>query len=751
MGVYVKTQELRIHGVSGTPPRDMLYTDPVTSSPPSQGTKIYRDRPSDPDFEVSGFHWASLTSGSRATALWILLAPYALANAAGWMSGWRRDPTKPATEPISDQSWYLRFGRAAVRAASMALTALFVSQAFAAGVVIPMAWLETHNTFSLMWWEIQVGGLDPRVPLILLVTVISVLFFWLVAVVSTKTHYEEGAVSRIALLLNPSGEGMKCQTGDQPVENPETDPAGGAITDSKLWAVHPMLHRLRRLHFGIGITVIFLSLFVWTGVMAVPAALTVVLILIAGYAFATTYLPKTSLIWSLTSLFPLVSLGILLASGIAASTANPQQWPEANLHELTFGISGILGVFGFLSLTAGPLALGALVLATLFGGVLGTSIGLIVDTVLGTNILIEQGVGWSAVAMLGILIWLLAWGIGLAIFGGHREPEKGSTKPLPVSWFGVVGSLVIGFWSSLRRTIRGDAKPLSEESLLQKFALIVGRRVELEARMLFVASALYGMAAFIDVGILVWRHGRRVLATDGTVVAGFSGMLTTIGKGLTPEALDRFDPGLVNFAITIAVLGPGYFALRSLRKGWSDSDDGKGRRRQVGILWDLGSFWPRWFHPLAPPGYGPKAVEDLSAVLKGLPDDAVVGAHSQGSLIAAVAMQQSGHGRRFLTYGSQLGILYPRMFPNVGIPDLVAEVDDLSPGWINLWRCTDPVGGHYVQALGSRNWLVGTDSGHSRYELTPEYQSAREAAMSGDLNRPAQYDTKNCWDDPHIH
>ena len=114
--------------------------------------------------------------------------------------------------------------------------------------------------------------------------------------------------------------------------------------------------------------------------------------------------------------------------------------------------------------------------------------------------------------MLGILIWLLAWGIGLAIFGGHREPEKGSTKPLPVSWFGVVGSLVIGFWSSRRRTIRGDAKPLSEESLLQKFALIVGRRVELEARMLFVASALYGMAAFIDVGdpgMEAWASGTR--------------------------------------------------------------------------------------------------------------------------------------------------------------------------------------------------------------------------------------------------
>ena len=56
------------------------------------------------------------------------------------------------------------------------------------------------------------------------------LFFLLVAVVSTKTHYEKGAVSRIALLLNPSGE--RYEVSDRldhtASKNPETDPAGGA-------------------------------------------------------------------------------------------------------------------------------------------------------------------------------------------------------------------------------------------------------------------------------------------------------------------------------------------------------------------------------------------------------------------------------------------------------------------------------------------------------------------------------------------
>ena len=734
----------------------MLYTDPVTTDPPSQGTKIYRPPTLDPDFEVSGFHWGSLTSGSRATALWILLAPYALANAAGWMSGRRLKRTRRTKESVNE-SWAVKVGRTAVRAASMALTALFVSQAFTAAVVLPMAWLDTNETLSILWWEISLRGLDSRIPLLVLVMVVVALFFWLVTVVSTKTHYEENTVSRIALLLDPSGGAMKRKVGDVASKKPEADPAGAPITDPRLWAIHPMLHRLRRLHFGVGMSVISLSLFIWVGSIGTPFALLVLLALIAGFTIGTTYFPgsskasKSSTMWRLTSLFPLVSLGILLASVITALATSPEQWTDASLHEMTFGISGILGLFGFLSLAAGLLTLGALVLATLFGGVLGTSIGLIVDTVLGTKILIDQGVGWSAVAMLGMLVWLLAWVIGLALVAGHAEPEKGATKPLPMSWLGIVVRLTIGFWNSLLRTIRGDPKPPSEQGLVKKFALVVSRRVELQARMLFVASAFYGVFAFISVGILIWNHGSEVIDEEGTVVSGFSGVLTTIANGLSPEALNSFDTGLVNLAITIAVLGPGYFALRSLRSGWSDSEAGRGRRRQVGILWDLGSFWPRWFHPLAPPGYGPKAVSDLAKALEGLPSDAVVGAHSQGSLIAAVAMQQSGHGRRFLTYGSQLGILYPRMFPDVGIPDLVSEVDDLTAGWINLWRCTDPIGGHFVQALGSRNWLVGTGAGHSRYEMTPEYRSAREALMSGDLNRPPKYGTKNCWDEPHIH
>jgi hypothetical protein len=132
----------------------------------------------------------------------------------------------------------------------------------------------------------------------------------------------------------------------------------------------------------------------------------------------------------------------------------------------------------------------------------------------------------------------------------------------------------------------------------------------------------------------------------------------------------------------------------------------------------------------------------------------VLGAHSQGSLIAAVTLSQLNcrhHPKGFISYGSQLGRLYPGVFPGIGLRELTesmatAPMPDCIPGdeiegskqtprypvWINLWRDSDPIGGHYVTFLEAWedtgtppcNRLVDECFGHSGYERTTAYRES---------------------------
>ncbi len=77
-------KELRVHGVSGTPPEAMLYLGAVTYDQSKEHARVFRERTPD-DYDVEAYHWGSLTSGNWKTAYWVLLTPFLLANVAGWM------------------------------------------------------------------------------------------------------------------------------------------------------------------------------------------------------------------------------------------------------------------------------------------------------------------------------------------------------------------------------------------------------------------------------------------------------------------------------------------------------------------------------------------------------------------------------------------------------------------------------------------------------------------------------------------
>jgi hypothetical protein len=237
--------------------------------------------------------------------------------------------------------------------------------------------------------------------------------------------------------------------------------------------------------------------------------------------------------------------------------------------------------------------------------------------------------------------------------------------------------------------------------------------------------ALIGAIALLALA-LIWWTAQRIVGWIAILVPMSAGvLLLALDLGFLDISILRVDldlTTLVGVSIAVTVLLPGSFIVTSLVGGFRDAE----RRRKVGILWDVASFFPRWYHPLAPPAYGPYVVQKLKEELAEHPRD-VLSAHSQGAMIALVTLGQRDTvaPRAFLTYGCQLGAHYPSHFPTAGIPELVETVrEKLGPGrWISLWRPNDPLGGPVGGTVLDRE--VDEAVGHSRYEVTRSYDTAR--------------------------
>jgi hypothetical protein len=124
------------------------------------------------------------------------------------------------------------------------------------------------------------------------------------------------------------------------------------------------------------------------------------------------------------------------------------------------------------------------------------------------------------------------------------------------------------------------------------------------------------------------------------------------------------------------------------------------------------SFWPRSVHPFVPPPYSQFAVQSLRDRIRHhlgtcasedpptteVADVVIVEAHSQGSFISVAALlwlnPQELSRVGFLTFGSQLQVIFPRAFPAYTSYRVLTELDRALDGrWINLFRDTDPIAG----------------------------------------------------------
>jgi hypothetical protein len=591
--------ELRIHGASGTP-ADQMIGGPVEADarfPEEPSTVLL---PVGGDGTLLAYRWASQTSGSAASAMWLLLVPYMLINLAGW-----------ALPPASDRRH--RLSVAALRIAGLLLTLVF-ALVTANGVIGVGAYQVVRGATS---WETALA----------LGVAVSALLMGLLWFATTRADAARN---------------------DRPY--------------------------LRSPHIAVAL---------W-GV----------------WATAVTAAVETS-----EGANPIGTMWLLPAA-LAALTAAACLWH--GLEELTrlFGRVAVVAASVLLaSVVTRPLPAGADLPATLttIGGPLrGAVLAYVLSAVVVTAL------AWStetpdAGPVVGTLLALAgstgaAVGAGLVVLSGAAfgvRPAP-STEALAEAFFVgtmfVVAGAALHVWSHLepaeRRkerlfltlvSVRDDPRPL----------LLVVTAVTL-------ALAVVALGGFY--GILPWLAGvGAAAAVLGSAVVAFrmgfrAAAAVLIGLGAILAAVVAF--GVVGYGAlavgftlvipTVAVIVRVVGACRS-----------EERRRTLAIPWDIGSFFSRRFHPFAPPTYRDVVERDLKMVigqLRSTGETVIVSAHSQGSIVAAAALDSMvGDGVRLLTHGSPLASLYMRFFP-ISFPAEVPARIAVRP-WVNLWRPTDPIGG----------------------------------------------------------
>jgi hypothetical protein len=660
--------ELRVHGVSGTPPVDMLDHPLVKQVAGDTDGRFFRPVDSAGNevrapggHVLEGYHWGPLTSGSWRQALWLALVPFGLVNAAYFMlPGINRRNGRVARE----------VARGALRVLALTLTGL---------VVLSFA-LAAVDLFAWQWTGVGGRAGDPR--------------WWLFGGFAV-------VVAALLVIRFLGGPPRRLPPdGDTPA--PEVLAMTG-LADGEFYRGDVDMPALRHLHLTAGLTL--LSVLAtglvrefggvgWPYWVAVGLLVwTVVHTALLGdpcrerrglQAFFATRLPVLVL-WA--------GVVLLVASVVVMMTVS--DYPPNERRNLpgmgTLGrVSAGLALATLLVLitAAAVLALRTRAPATTprpFRRFLGGMAGPVVAA-LGMFL----GVGFTSALGYGLLRLLRPAddpsSMALPLFYYRIAFAAGVAVVLAVVLALVLGVLMVLSTKAFTAMVRASAGP---ELLPEDEVRGVARAwwlARLKFSMHWFAIAIAAAGTVLTVAAVT-----EAIADGGASVCRPSGTLLSDCRDL--PGLDLVTVG------TVALVALGGFLVYLGRRAVGDS----AVRRGACIVWDVVSFWPAAVHPFVPPPYSPKVIEDLRHRIEwhaARPGTFVVLAgHSQGSMIAAAALTRLAPEYRakvaLLTYGSQLQLAYARAFPAyVNFPFLCwLKKDVLDDRWVSLYRETDPFGG----------------------------------------------------------
>ncbi|MCM2579780.1 hypothetical protein M1E25_20930 [Streptomyces sp. MTZ3.1] len=703
--------ELLVHGVGGTTPQEMLKDCRTVRVTGDDIAGIHR-RIDDTDAENraggrrdgpvrEAYCWSNLTSGNGSRALWLILLPFMVVNLVHWM--------RP---PVPDEHLSRAAARRAARAygllvrlIALSLTVLLVAAACEVALDLT-AWqcagsaACTRDTSWLGFLAPERGGWwsppGRRLALAAVLPVVLTGLLWWPAHRTWSDYESQPPLRPDATRAPPDHD-----------EDGLDEPGSGerpALSLPGFWYGRRLVARLRAAHTATG----FLTVAVLLAAAAarhdrgagagtaldVTGRMLAAALAVSGAAVVwvvcrrgrSERAPDHRLDRAVVRLLPGAAFALLMLTAVHTAWERPG-WVS----------SGPLpgnGVFGLIGVAQGTLVLAlALVARRLQRRAPGGRVAL-------------RGLAGPAVAVLACALGgLLSGGVAQREadwLDGPSTPGMGDggpalAPPTVLAWQAAMIPVLLLVLAAGALWLAHRSAQARRREMPAVLAEYPGARAD-AARTRRIAGAVARAGLTDSAPRFVGAVAVAAVLLGAAAVAG------AWATGEVPGLASQDLPRPVNAAAqTAQALGSWLMGLCFLvlvawgRRAYRDPS----ARRTIGILWDVGTFWPRAAHPFAPPCYAERAVPDLSWRMATWTGNTggrlVISGHSQGSVLAAAAVWQlDGRARAriaLLTYGSPLERLYGRWFPAFFGPASLLALHREVHSWRNLWRRTDPIGG----------------------------------------------------------
>ncbi|MFF4878675.1 hypothetical protein [Micromonospora sp. NPDC000668] len=654
--------ELRVHGVSSASADQVLGLQQVAQVAGDRSGGFYRPSPCRSDtgaygVKLEAYRWGDLPSGTVARTLaLVFLLPFMLANVAIWMR-----PANPGSETMV---------KSLCRVLALTLTVLYVLAV--AGVALDLlAWkcMSLPRCLAGRSWLSWLGGRPAGLRLAVLALVPA------------------AAIGLLWRLTNRPGRTFEA------FHAPEKEVSGLPLGAVGQWDAEPLVGRLRSIHVAAAFATLDVTLLAArattsrsAGTIALAVATGTVLAVCVVLLCTPPLIDRAATDRRLDGITrTLRTIAIILTVVVVAHVlASPAPWPQGGgLPGYEATLTGL-----FLAQTTLLVALGIVLLwrrdrqrdvTPLFG--------------LGTLVIVAASIS-LAVAYSAELIYRVA------DFLDRDTPTGDGLESVPARAYTWV---IYGFFRAVLITliVLGLLILISRRGRYRAAAKIVERDfpdppAEAAPRLRQVQQTI-ARARFTEKLV--------PLAVVYSCLAGLGTATTTIGllELFPSDVIERnigvpadvvtFGIAFGSWVIAAIILGliiGGIFGYRTLPF-----------RRHVGVLWDLGTFWPRAAHPFAPACYAERAVPELArriTYLVSRGNAVLLTGHSHGSvLVAATVLQlppQVGNRVALITEGAPLRRLYGRLFPAFINDAVLHEVGSrVGWRWVNLWRDTDAIGG----------------------------------------------------------